>query len=341
MNKIEYIGDKNFVFDKRIHPVIRKAIKIVIPIWDLWWSLLLLIMRSRRKHRVPKYKFSICAIFKNETLGLKEWIEYHILIGVDHFYLYNNFSDDDYQSVLNPYIESGVVTLTEWPVPAPSQMAAYQDFYQKYRNETQWVAFIDLDEFICMREVDDIKEWIERFKKWPSVVAYWKQFGSNGLIEHDKSRLIIEQYTSCWDRYYDYGKTFFNLDYDVYEFSKNFLHEMGSCCVLFGRRFFVPPINEFKYFLHFRCNRIGLFRGMKDFSIQINHYGSKSYNEFFISKRKRGTAVSSGEMAKHIRSAYAYIHNQRHCITKDFTILRHVIELKLRMAPNITNYINE
>ena len=37
-----------------------------------------------------KYKISICGIFKNESCFLKEWIEYHEILGVEHFYLYNN-----------------------------------------------------------------------------------------------------------------------------------------------------------------------------------------------------------------------------------------------------------
>ena len=37
-----------------------------------------------------KYKLSICAIFKNEANYLKEWIEYHRMVGVEHFYLYNS-----------------------------------------------------------------------------------------------------------------------------------------------------------------------------------------------------------------------------------------------------------
>ena len=37
-----------------------------------------------------KYNVAICAIFKNEEPYIKEWIEFHKIVGVDHFYLYNN-----------------------------------------------------------------------------------------------------------------------------------------------------------------------------------------------------------------------------------------------------------
>ena len=62
-----------------------------------------------------KYNFSICAIFKNEAPYLKEWIEYHLIFGVDHFYLYNVGSHDSFQSILKPYINKGLVTYIDWP----------------------------------------------------------------------------------------------------------------------------------------------------------------------------------------------------------------------------------
>ena len=91
----------------------------------------------RVKPRSKKYKVAICAIFKNEANYMKEWIEFHQMMGVDHFYLYNNNSADDYFSVLSQYIEKGIVTLVEWP-EVPGQLTAYKNWYEKYRFETKW-----------------------------------------------------------------------------------------------------------------------------------------------------------------------------------------------------------
>ena len=91
-----------------------------------------------------KYKISICGIFKNEALFLREWIEYHEMIGVEHFYLYNNNSEDDFLKILQPYIDRGLVTLTDWPYNQ-AQMKAYRHFYETYRHETQWVSFLDIE----------------------------------------------------------------------------------------------------------------------------------------------------------------------------------------------------
>ncbi len=61
-----------------------------------------------------EYRLSIGTIFKDEAKWMKEWIEYHLLIGVEHFFLYNNDSTDNYAEVLDPYIKKGIVELIPW-----------------------------------------------------------------------------------------------------------------------------------------------------------------------------------------------------------------------------------
>lgn len=64
------------------------------------------------------YKLSILAIFQNKECFLKEWIDFHRLMGVEHFYLFNHLSSDDYLSVLQPYLSIGLVELYDWPYPS-------------------------------------------------------------------------------------------------------------------------------------------------------------------------------------------------------------------------------
>ena len=64
-----------------------------------------------------RWDLSICAIFQDETPYLKEWLEFHLMAGVQHFYLYNNNSTDNYLQILLPYIKSGTVELMNWPSP--------------------------------------------------------------------------------------------------------------------------------------------------------------------------------------------------------------------------------
>ena len=330
--------NSTFVFDKVLPMWQRHLIKFAIWLIDPYWYLLLVIARLKHKKNIKKYRTSICAIFKDESLSIKEWIEFHKLIGIDHIYLYNNNTTDSSLDIIKPYENSGFVTLTDWILPPPCQSQAYQHFREHFWEETNWVAFIDLDEYICPKRALDINDWLNDFEGYPCVTMYWRMFGSSGLIEHDNSRLITEQYTIAWDKYNDIGKPFFNTRFEAAPASLKNIHELPGLLRLFGCKFKIPPINEFKYFSRFKCNRIGLFHSIEDFSLQLNHYATKSYLEYFISRRKRGD-VNAFKNNTSIRS---YVYSQEFAIKADYSIFRYIPFLKVRISNGeITNYFDE
>ena len=51
-----------------------------------------------------KYDLAVVAIFKNEAPYLCEWLGYHLLAGVEHFYLYDNDSSDNCDEIIEPYV---------------------------------------------------------------------------------------------------------------------------------------------------------------------------------------------------------------------------------------------
>ena len=63
---------------------------------------------------------SACAIFRDEAAYLAEWIAFHRLVGVEHFFLYDNGSADHPEAVLAPYLAEGEVTLVPGPFPSTS-----------------------------------------------------------------------------------------------------------------------------------------------------------------------------------------------------------------------------
>lgn len=315
-----------FVFDKNIHPLLFLIINLIMSFLDYWYLLLVYIFNLNSKKTTKKYGFSICGIFKNESLILKEWIEYHLIIGVDHFYLYNNNSDDQFREILQPYIECGIVTLIEWNYPAPSQFPAYQHFHEHYWEETDWVAYTDLDEFICPIKDYTIKEWLKKYNKYGSIVLYWKQFGTSGKIYHNPNELVTEQYTICWEKYFSIGKTIINTRYYVKDFSAKNLHAMATTINIFGVNFSIPPINEFKKFIKFKSNRIGFFKNKANFTVQINHYGTKSYHNYVYNKTQRG------DVNNHVRDLETFFWAEQYNTSADFKIFRFITELKINMG---------
>lgn len=288
---------------------------------SLFIPLLLFAHRLFHKHNKNyRYTVSLCGIFKNEAKFLDEWIQFHLVIGIDHFYLYNNNSDDNYTEILKPYIDMGIVDLIDWPFNH-SQMNAYQDCYNKHRNDTNWLTFIDVDEFICPISTNDIKSWLASYKNYPGVAVYWKQFGSNGKLYHDNNKLVIEQYTQCWPKPSTYTKMFCNMEFPIVKFKNP--HIFNS--KIYGIK--VPPINQYKKIITLGIHRISRFGSS---TIQINHYWGKAHDSFIENKINRTdvyheNSIEMGQQRKNLLKSHEAM-----CTDRDYTIQRFLLFTKLK-----------
>ncbi len=146
----------------------------------------------------PRYYVSIGAIFRNEARFLEEWIEYHRLIGVEHFYLYNNLSEDDYLAVLEPYVKTGIVELVDWPYASTNQKEwnkiqcrAYSELIQKKKNETFWLALIDTDEFILPRSTKNLPSFLKLYEGVGGVGINWQLYGTSHVEYISKPQTLI------------------------------------------------------------------------------------------------------------------------------------------------------
>ena len=309
------IENKKFIFDgvKR-YSLKYVVIYLIVLIENIYFKLLFFFRKPIKYDK--QYKFSICSIFKNEGPYLKEFIEYHMLIGFEHFYLYNNNSDDNYKEVLKPYVDSGVVTLVEWPV-VPGQGPMYNHWYSTYRHESSWVSFLDLDEFICPLKMTNIADWIKPFEKYPVIMMYWKMFGTNGFYEHDNNKLVTEQYINSWEKISEIGKVIYNTDYDIADFFKGMMHGFK---VKYGK-ITIPPINSFGYFVD-----RGIHRYKMSHTIQVNHYWSKAFN-CYQKKHARGSAV----FGKSWKTFDQFLWHEHFNTSSDYSIYRFLMQLKLKM----------
>jgi hypothetical protein len=134
-----------------------------------------------------------CAIFRNEARYLAEWVAFHLVVGVEHLFLYNNLSEDGYADVLEPFVADGSVTLIDWPA-YPGQNQAYDDCVARTRGAWRWVAFIDIDEFLFSPRIRPVPEMLARFEDVPGVGVPWGQFGTSGHLTPPPG-LVIENYT--------------------------------------------------------------------------------------------------------------------------------------------------
>ena len=284
-------------------------------------ELVLKLFFNRKPLYDKKYKISICAIFKDEAPFLKEWIELNNLVGVEHFYMYNNNSTDNFQEVLQPYVDNGLVTLVEFPYDH-AQFKAYQNFYENYRHETQWVGFIDIDEFFCPNSHLTLQKWIKPYETYPVIQIYWKMFGTSGLMHHDYGQLVTEQYHVSWKGLYHCGKCLINTDYDIISFDSSCHHCPTVHFPFMGKMLQIHPVNIF----HRATIGQGTFLKTDESnpSIQINHYWSKAW-DIYDGKRKKTDVYFEKNPKEDIK--YFLWHETKNC-SVDFNIYRYIILLK-------------
>lgn len=150
-----------------------------------------------------KYQLSICAIFKNESLHLKEWIEYHRLIGVDHFYLYNIRSSDQFSKILNSYVKEGLVTVINWidcrkeahqPFvwPLTTKISAYENARLFLSEETKWLCFLDIEEFLVPSPTLSLVDLLEKYEGNPAIILSSDHFDASKMDKLGHQRLLIE-----------------------------------------------------------------------------------------------------------------------------------------------------
>ncbi len=138
------------------------------------------------------YFLSVFAVFKNESHIIDEWIRHYIDEGVDHFYLIDNGSTDNYMEKLKPYMDK--VTLFSDP-SKQSQTPMYNKYILPRIHETEWIIGCDLDEFLWGTDKKSIKNVLE--KETDDNIGLiripWEQFGSNGHIKQPDS--VISSFT--------------------------------------------------------------------------------------------------------------------------------------------------
>jgi hypothetical protein len=128
-------------------------------------------------------KFGVMAIFKNEAMGIREWIEHYKWQGADKILLLDNNSTDDWKDKIAG-LEENVTVL-----PAPKNHVQAENYKEigipwLKENGIQLVATLDLDEYMFATDGKTLKQYVlEIFGSTdrPSQFSCgWTMFGSSG-----------------------------------------------------------------------------------------------------------------------------------------------------------------
>ena len=130
---------------------------------------------------------ALLAIFKNESGILHEWLQHYINEGVDHFFLINNGSTDNFKPIIKKYKKYISIVHDDKKY---SQIELYNKYFLNKSKKYEWLIICDLDEFIYSRHpYKTIKTYLKSIShaKVNIVKIPWKMFGSSGYIKQPQN----------------------------------------------------------------------------------------------------------------------------------------------------------
>jgi hypothetical protein len=205
-------------------------------------------------------------LIKDENEYINEWLKWHIDIGFEHFYIYDNGSKTPIQeSVEEQYLP--LCTFIDYSSGYSClQPDCYNHALNNYGPFTKWLAFIDTDEFIRTIDGKKINDFLKEFEEFDGLYVKWIMYNANGLYYKD-NRPQRERFTqiSSYDEWKPCGKSIIQ----------------PSKIKIMGTHFPAGVIGQYKMVdSNKNLKRTGLESFSDEEKIVIDHYFTRSFEEW-------------------------------------------------------------
>jgi hypothetical protein len=226
--------------------------------------------------------FAICTCAKYEP-DIMEWVEYHLRMGASKIYVYDN-SDSKYnviESSLAWYRKNNYVVY-ERIEGKEAQRRAFQKCHANYKAKHKFIAFIDVDEFIVVKDKKKtIPVILKDYEKYGALGLNWMEYGRSGHVSKPPGG-VIKNYHKCHPM--SHVKLIANMNYFT---SGKFLspHQI--------------KLDEGYFAVNEKFEKITSYRtenGSFD-KIYLNHYVTKSLEDF-ANKNQRGSGWKPNGVGK-------------------------------------------
>jgi hypothetical protein len=122
---------------------------------------------------------------------------------VDKIFLYDNNDEngETFDEVISDYIKDGFVNITNFRGLYKPQHRSYRDCYRKNNDSYDWFIFVDVDEFIYLKDFTDIKSFVsdKRFHNCERIQLNWVFYTDNNLLYYE-NKPVQERFTEKEER---------------------------------------------------------------------------------------------------------------------------------------------
>ena len=156
-------------------------------------------------------RVTVLTMIKDAANMIRDWVSYHLLIGVHHFYIVVNdcgSSAETYRGcgVLKPYIDAGVVTLEDElfrckPVSRTQVIAAAMTELSQRALADDWLLGIDPDEYVVLAGRERLGSFVKSLAadNVDSISLPWKVYGTSfRKIPPTKGTVIANYRQRLW-----------------------------------------------------------------------------------------------------------------------------------------------
>lgn len=205
-----------------------------------------------------KYTLGILTYFKNERSILYEWLTHYKKWGVDHVWLIDNGSQDNYD--ITKFIDSGFVTI--YKEPKLGQRASYGKYISKIKPEVKWLCVFDADEFLYSKKSDNLKTILEEDidKKIQQILIQMTVYYPS-VFEHPKSVIDTNIRRFKYDSS-DHPKCIYNMNH----LSKVDIHGIWDMLPIYGTNHMlhIPATSSLLCINHYRYMSFEYMYGIKE-----------------------------------------------------------------------------
>ena len=140
---------------------------------------------------------TLIAIVRDQEDYIKEWLAFHRLVGVERFVIIlHQCRDKTETEILElPFGKDIHIHHVIDENVSSVQLGAYHWAAQQYGHYSEWLLFIDSDEFFFGTREDSLLSILERYEGDGGLAAHSLHFGSNNHVFRPKG-LSIEAFTS-------------------------------------------------------------------------------------------------------------------------------------------------
>lgn len=247
----------------------------------------------RRQSQYTKTgKIALCCVAKMENEYIRFFVEYYKNMHFDKIFLYDNNDPDGerFNDVIGDYINAHFVEVIDFRGRKAAQLVIYQDCYDKFNKDYDWIAFFDCDEFLTFAgETENIHQFLSQKKFLPYQVMHvnWKVYGDNELLDND-GRDVIERFKTPIPNDTVYG--LYGVNY-VNNHIKSLVR--GGLSKVTWKTSWHPHSFQSPYYIC--CNPEGLLVDINSPSQEISHetlylrhYSTKTIGEWVRNKMQKG-----------------------------------------------------